>query len=65
MINIPIKVAWFCDWNGYEVGFDEVEVVGLYTFKDYNGCHYNMYVDVEHNEILEVWAELEIWEEEE
>lgn len=59
MINIPIKVAWSSDWNGYEVGFDEVEVVGLYTFQDYNGCHYNMHVDVEHNEILEVWAEEE------
>lgn len=65
MINIPIKVAWSSDWNGYEVGFDEVEVVGLYSFQDYDGCHYSMYVDVEHNEILEIWPELEVWEEEE
>ena len=59
MINIPIKVAWSSDWNGYEVVFYEVEVVWLYSFQDYDGCHYSMYVDVEHNEILEIWAEEE------
>ncbi len=59
MINISIKVVWSSDWNGYEVGFDEVEVVGLYSFEDYDGCRYHMYVDVEHNEILEIWPEEE------
>ena len=26
-----IKDHWSSDWNGYEVGFDDVNVVGLYS----------------------------------
>ena len=41
---------WQSDWNGYEVGFDEVEIVGCYS----QGPH-NYYIDVENSMVLEHW----------
>ena len=35
-MNFPINLDlhWSSDWNGYEVGFPEANVVGLYIFKN-------------------------------
>ena len=41
---------WQSDWNGYEVGFDEVEIVGCYS----QGPH-NYYIDIENSMVLEHW----------
>ena len=46
---------WWSDWNGYEVGFPEVPVVGLYCMKEVPLI--NMYVNSENGEILELWKE--------
>ena len=41
---------WQSDRNGYEVGFDEVEIVRCYS----QGPH-NYYIDVENSMVLEHW----------
>jgi hypothetical protein len=43
---------WQSDWNGDEVGFDEVEVVSLMTHKKYP---IEIYANSLTQEILEVW----------
>lgn len=45
------NLRWQSDWNGYEVGFDDVLVVGLYT-SDELACDF--YINIETLEILEV-----------
>lgn len=44
------KLHWQSDWNGFEIGYDSIDVVGLY-------CHgeLNMYIDMETNRVLEMW----------
>ena len=44
-------MKWESDWNGYEVGYDDVLVVGLYMLDDETYA----YIDVENNIILEKW----------
>ncbi|WNM50657.1 hypothetical protein Alsa2_CDS0043 [Staphylococcus phage Alsa_2] len=45
---------WQSDWNGDEVGYPDRNVVGYYT-KD----NINLYIDMENDEILEVWMDNE------
>lgn len=42
---------WQSDWNGDEVGFDDVLVVGLYSLC---GTSWYAYLDVETGEILQL-----------
>ena len=49
------KLHWYSDWNGDEVGYDEVLVVGLYSLIDFPEI--NMYIDTENGRILEVWLD--------
>ena len=49
------EVYWQSDWNGYEVGYPEVPVVGLYTSVEYPEMSF--YVDTENGIILEVMIE--------
>lgn len=46
-----LKLAWSSDWDGYEVGYDKSEIVGLYDLIDTN---YSFYIDMITMEILEV-----------
>ena len=48
------KDRWSSDWIGYEVGFDDVNVVGLYSIPD-SPIYY--YVDIENGYVLDAWAE--------
>jgi hypothetical protein len=51
---IPFQeLLWSSDWNGDEVGYDHLPVVGLYTWKD-KGI--DMYIDMETMRILEIWS---------
>lgn len=45
---------WQSDWNGDEVGYPDRNVVGYYT-KD----NINLYIDMENDEVLEVWMDNE------
>ena len=61
MINILASIdltdlAWSSDWNGYEVGYPEVEVVGLYSQVRDDG-HYSFYLDMETNKVLDFWKD--------
>lgn len=47
---------WQSDWNGYEVGFDDVDVVGLYT-SDNLGV--SVYLNTLSGEVLEVFIDEE------
>lgn len=51
-----IKDHWSSDWNGYEVGFDDVNVVGLYSIPD---STISYYVDTENGYVLDAWAEVD------
>jgi len=53
-----LKLTWSSDWDGYEVGYDESEIVGLYDLIDTN---YSFYIDMITLEILEVidWGDCE------
>jgi hypothetical protein len=46
------NLAWSSDWNGDEVGYDNIDVVGLYQIP---GTEIHMYVDTEEGTILEMW----------
>lgn len=50
--NIYDTFIWRSDFNGYEVGYDDVEVVGFYNYHDLV-----FLVDVEKEEILEIYKE--------
>lgn len=47
---------WWSDWNGDEVGFDNVNVVGLYSVPD---SPISYYVDTENGYVLDAWAEVD------
>jgi hypothetical protein len=47
------QLHWSSDWNGDEVGYDDVNVVGLYSFPD-SGV--DLYVNTEGGMILEMWV---------
>lgn len=52
--NMQAKISelhWYSDWNGYEVGFDDVLVVGLYGSEKLD-CDF--YINVESSEVLRV-----------
>lgn len=44
------KLRWRSDWNGDEVGYDDVDVVGYYSYHDLN-----LYIDTSTLNILEAW----------
>lgn len=46
------ELHWQSDWNGYEVGYPEIDIVGFYTIPE---TETNLYVDVETAIILEIW----------
>lgn len=47
---------WSSDWNGYEVGYPDSEVVGLYC-QDREDGRYSFYIDFERDEILDFWKD--------
>jgi hypothetical protein len=48
------EVGWSSDWNGYELGYDHIPVVGLYSFI---GTDTYCYIDTETGTILETWED--------
>ena len=48
------KLHWQSDWNGDDVGYDSINVVGYYTY--YN---LNLYINIEENEVIEMWFDEE------
>lgn len=49
------RLNWQSDWEGYEVGHDDVEVIGLYS--DPNNEKVDYYIDVETYKVVEVLIE--------
>ena len=45
---------WSSDWIGYEVGFDNASVVGLYSVPD---SPISYYVDTENGYVLDAWTD--------
>ena len=48
------KDHWSSDWNGDEVGFDDINVVGLYSVLD---SSISYYVDTETGYVLDAWTD--------
>ena len=49
------RLHWQSDWNGYEVGHDNVEVIGLYS--DPNNEKVDYYINVDTHRIVEILIE--------
>ena len=49
-------LAWSSDWNGDEVGYPEVGVVGLYSQERDDGI-YSFYLDMETDRVLDFWKD--------
>ena len=49
------ELMWQSDWDGEDVGHDDVNVVGLYKL---SGTNTYFYIDMETNQILEVLIDL-------
>jgi hypothetical protein len=45
---------WYSDWNGYEVGHDDVDVVGYYALA---GTDVSFFIDMDKMKILEAFCE--------
>lgn len=57
-INLKlIDISWSSDWEGKEVGFDDVESVGLFTGYDKNDNLYSFYFNYYSGQILELWLD--------
>lgn len=50
-------ISWSSDWEGKEVGFDDVESVGLFTGYDENDNLYSFYLNYYSGQILELWLD--------
>lgn len=48
------NLIWSSDWNGYEVGFPDSEIVGLYWQEREDG-RYSFYLDMETDKVLDFW----------
>ena len=53
------NLVWQSDWNGDEVGFDDVAIVGLYSQERSDEKTYNFYIDMETMRILDFWVDEE------
>lgn len=50
-----IDLHWQSDWNGDEVGFPEVDVVGLYSFETADQESVFLYIDTSTRQVLHCW----------
>ena len=61
LVSIELtNLVWSSDWIGDEVGYPELEIVGLYSQERDDGW-YSFYLDMETYKVLDFWK----WEEEE
>lgn len=49
-------LRWSSDWNGYEVGYPESEVISLY-WQERDDGRYSFYIDFETDEVLDFWKD--------
>lgn len=61
MFNVLVTIEltdlrWSSDWNGYEVGYPEVGVVGLYQLINENEQEIYLYIDIDNMKLLEWWV---------
>lgn len=47
-------MIWLSNWNGYEVGCPNIDVVSLYINENNDKF---MYIDLDSGKILETWTE--------
>jgi hypothetical protein len=45
-------LMWESDWNGYEIGYPDIQVVGLYNLRH---TDVYFYIDMDNYTILEAW----------
>lgn len=50
------ELGWSSDWNGYELGYDHIPVVGLYHILETDIW---VYINTEDCTVLEAWREEE------
>lgn len=55
-------VSWQSDWNGYEIGFDSLPVVSLFSGTTKEGFACGFYTDGISGALLEFWLEQDEFE---
>lgn len=48
------KLHWLSDWDGSDVGFPDINVVGYYMYGELN-----LYIDTETEHVIELWFDEE------
>ena len=51
-LYVKLPIGWSSDWNGDEVGYPDVPVVGLYIWEGVN-----MYINMDNMKVLESWVD--------
>lgn len=49
------KLTWESDFNGEEIGYDDVSVVGHYSYGKIN-----LFIDTDNKRVLRLWKDEEI-----
>ena len=60
---MKVNVKWESDWNGEDLGYPEIEVIGLYSMELPAGEEepqtLYFYIDAETDALIEAWTEQE------
>lgn len=57
MIELDFStLMWSSDWAGDEVGYPDIEIVGLYTFQPNVGPEISLYIDMVEGLVLDMWS---------
>ena len=60
VIEMFESLKWESDWSGDEVGFNDVDIVGLWTLILTDGRMVHMNIDYSTNTILDSWLNEEV-----
>jgi hypothetical protein len=55
-MEFMFDLHWQSDWNGDEVGYDDINIVGLYSLETVMNTVY-FYIDMETGAVLEAWTD--------
>lgn len=59
LIELEGEWNWQSDWSGFEIGYDDIEIVSLYTGYTTDGDDCSWYYDFDNGRILEFWLDKE------
>jgi len=57
MIEFEFGLAWQSDFAGDEVGYPEIDIVGIYTLEAGDGYTYTFLINMDDERILEIYKD--------